>query len=198
MRTIAKIGISVLLFGLIVYFSGIAQADVKEADGTFHLNEVGFLCGFGYGDDEINKTEDYELIILSVRLGYDLASWLNWDIPGTLQVDFEPFVDPIMEPESNVEFGVAVLLKYAFPLTPRFWPYIEGGTGFIYSTQHTSQQATQWNFIDQGGVGISYLVNDNTSVSLGYRFRHYSNLSIEEPNGGVDSQAVICGISYLY
>jgi len=197
MRLIAKISIILVLFGFIIY-SGIAKANTEGTDGTFHLNEVGFLVGFGYGENEIDRTKDYEPVILSVRFGYDLASWLNWDIAGTLQVDFEPFIDPIVSPGSNVEFGTAVLLKYAFPLTQRIQPYFEGGTGFIYSTLHTNQQATQWNFLDQAGGGISYLINDNTSVSLGYRYRHYSNLSVERPNGGVDSQAIICGLSYLY
>ena len=77
--------------------------------------------------------------------------------------------------------------------------YMEGGVGLIYTTQHTYEQSTQFNFTSELGGGIYLFLNKNktTALTVGYRFRHFSNASIKHPNNGVDTHSITAGISFF-
>ena len=201
MRILSGIGVAVLSLGLILSSACVVSAHTgEETSEAVHLHEIGVLSGYIFEDEEINHKEDFEAALISLRLGYDIKPWFNKfniNFPGSLQFDLEPYIDPIIKPDEGVEAGSAFLLKYSYPIK-KFVPYIEFGTGLIYTSQHTFNQSTQWNFLDQAGGGLAYMLTDRTSVSVGYRIRHYSNCGIKEPNGGVNSQVIVCGISYLY
>jgi hypothetical protein len=161
------------------------------------LIERGFAVGHNLG--KMKGDKKFESIFFSYLLGYDLKpifKKLHIGFPGKLQLNFAPFCNPILAPNSNVEFGFDLLLKYSFPIMKKFWPYVEAGNGWIYSTQHTPEQSTQWNFLSQIGAGFSFFVKENVSLNLGYRYRHYSNSSTKEPNKGIDSSMYIIGISF--
>ena len=51
---------------------------------------------------------------------------------------------------------------------------------------------------DQGGAGFSYFVKDNLSVNVEYRKRHVSNASIKEPNGGIEANVYLVGMSWYF
>lgn len=159
--------------------------------------ETGFASGHNLGRMKGNRK--FESIFFSYLLGYDVEPILNklrLGVPGKVQINFAPFLNPVIAPDSNVEFGFDLLLKYSFPIVKKIWPYVEAGYGWIYSTQHTAEQATQWNFLVQGGGGFSFFVKENVSLNLGYRRRHYSNKDTKEPNKGIDSSMYIIGISF--
>jgi hypothetical protein len=172
------------------------QCALSEEDDS-SLKEIGFFTGYAKGSMDCNR--EYEPVIFLIRLGYDLKGLLkkvNFQPKGSIQFDVEPFINPILSPNLNVEFGCGFLLKYSVPVTKWIQPYFEVGTGFIYSTQHTREQATQWNFLDQAGLGLAFYPRKDFSLSLGYRYRHYSNLDFKAPNAGIDSHSIICGISF--
>jgi len=172
-------------------------ADENKSEKKPWLIETGFASGYNKGT--MKRDKKFESIFFSYLLGYDLEPILNklrLGMPGKIQVNFAPFLNPIIAPESNVEFGFDLLLKYSFPIVKKFWPYVEAGNGWIYSTQHTPEQSTQWNFLSQIGAGFSFFVKENVSLNLGYRYRHYSNNSTKEPNRGIDSSMYIIGISF--
>lgn len=202
MRILSRFGVAVLSIGFILFSACVVGAHTgEETSEAAHLHEIGLLSGYAFMSEEINHSEDFQAVLLSLRLGYDIKPWVKkiWpNFPGELQFDIEPYIDPIVEPDSGVEAGSALLFKYSYPITKRLSPYIEAGSGLIYSSQHTFNQSTQWNFLDQAGGGIAYMLTDRASVSVGYRFRHYSNCGMKEPNGGVNSQVILCGVSYLY
>ena len=172
-------------------------ADKVNSDAC--LKEVGFYSGWGtadVGDDGAPK--DYNNVYIAGRFGFNLKKWLNWNMPGMLLFMAEPFVNPVTEPSSNYEAGCSVGLKYAFPLTSRFYPYIEGGTGGIYISEKTRRQGSHANFVDHAGAGIYYFIKDNIALNAGYRFRHISNLGIKRPNGGIETHSAIAGVSLFY
>lgn len=163
------------------------------------LREVAFTSGFAWGN--LKEQDHYEVIPLMVSLGFDLKPILakiGLYTKGLFNINVEPFLGYVISPNNNAELGCSFLLKFAYPLTKKIRPYIEGGSGLIYLTQHTREQSTQFNFVDQGGVGLSYLFKDNLSLNVGYRFRHISNASIKEPNSGINSDMILCGVSVLY
>lgn len=175
------------------------SAEKQSSDKPRWLKEVGIFTGYASG--KLDEKPDYELIPTIFRLGFDLNPFINkfgWNTKGLLEFQLEPFINTVINPNSNVEVGSNFLLKYAFPLTKKIYPYVEGGLGMLYMSQHTREQATQYNFLPQGGAGIMYFLKDNLALSAGYRYRHLSNNSFEHPNSGINVDMYLAGLSIVY
>ena len=176
---------------------GAKRQSGKKAVKGVYLKERGFLSGGREGP--LDKAGNYRAIPFILRFGFDLTPLVpGIHSPRLLELEVEPFLSAVLGPERNMEGGCNLLLKYAYPLTARFFPYIEGGTGLLYTTQHFEEQSTHLNSIVQGGVGFQYFFRQNTSLDVGYRFRHFSNGGIKKPNEGINTQAVLIGVSFFY
>jgi lipid A 3-O-deacylase len=163
------------------------------------LQEVGFFTGYIKGPLKVQR--DFEAIPLGLRFGFDLKPFtkkFGFQPPGKLELVYEPFISTIAQPRSNVEMGLGIFLKYAYPLTQNFYPYIEAGAGPYYMTLHTYEQSTQFNFVDQGGAGFYYFIKDDLAINLGFRYRHVSNSGIKHPNGGFEDDVYLIGVSRYF
>ena len=171
-------GLCILIFTL--FFTAEARASEKKS----FIKEIGLLTGYASGD--LQKKDDYEMVLTILRIGFDLKPFFNkFNInpKGLVEFVLEPFVNTVISPDSNAEVGCNFLFKYGFPLTERLYPYIEGGLGVVFMTQHTLEQSTQYNFLPQGGAGIIYFIKkDKLAINAGYRYRHLSNASFTSPN----------------
>ena len=171
----------------------------EASDHPRWLKEIGILSGYASGP--LDEKPDYELVPTILRFGLDLNPFINkfgLDTKGIFEIQLEPFINTVVSPNSNVEIGSNFVLKYAFPLTKKFYPYVEGGLGVLYMSQHTREQSTQYNFLPQGGAGLMYFLKDNLALTLGYRYRHLSNNSFKSPNSGINVDMYLAGISIVY
>ncbi len=142
-----------------------------------------------------------QVIPLGLRFGFDLkpfAEKFGIRTKGLLELVYEPYIGGIISPDSNVEFALPFFLKYGFPLTDRFYPYIEAGTGPYYMSLQTYEQSTQFNFVSAGGAGVIFFLKDDLALNAGARYRHVSNASIKEPNGGIEAWEYLLGVSLYY
>ena len=164
------------------------------------LEGVEFFTGFGWG--KLRRKGNYHLIPLIVDFDFDLkplAKKFNFNPSSLLQFQVEPFISPVLSPDSNVEIGTSFLFKMGLlPQTAKFQPFILAGLGMVYMTQHTREQSTQFNFTEQGGLGIHYFFRKNIAFTLQGRFRHLSNAGIDHPNTGINTQFIIAGLSYQF
>ena len=156
----------------------------------------------GYLNSNLDNThEKYQGFPLLVGLEFDIKPllskvWLN--TKGRADFILEPFINTITSPDSNVEVGSNFLLQYVFPLHEKIQPYVKGGLGVLYMSQHTREQSTQYNFLPQGAGGVQYFIKDNLAINLEYRYRHLSNASIKHPNSGIDSNLYLGGVTYFF
>ncbi|MFB3919157.1 lipid A deacylase PagL [Candidatus Velamenicoccus archaeovorus] len=163
------------------------------------LQEIGFFTGYIQAD--LKNQDDEQAIPLGVRFGFDLKPFtkkFGFEPKGMLELIYEIFAGNIFQPENNAEMGAGFYLRYSYPLTKKLYPYIEGGTGLYYMTLHTYEQSTQFNFASAGGAGLTYFIKDNVAVNVGYRMRHVSNASIKEPNGGINANMYLVGMSWYF
>lgn len=188
--------LSILIFWLSLEIPLKAEEGLKNGSC---LKEVGAMFGFAKG--HLSGFRDYEIIPFILRLGFDLSPFLKkFDIEpkGLAVFELEPFIGVVVSPNNNIEIGSNFLLKYAYPLTKKIYPYAEGGIGVLYMSQHTREQATQYNFLPQAGAGVQYFVKENVSINAGYRYRHLSNASLKHPNKGIDVHMFLIGTSVFY
>lgn len=193
---------ALILVGLFIFVFNISSvfAHCGEAHSGNLLRhgyrELGFSTG--YLEADLSQKDEYKVVPLMMRLGYDLRPFLNNQSDWMMEFFYEPFMNVVASPDSNVESGVNFMLKFAPAVTASLYPYLEGGVGMIYMTQHTREQSTQFNFTQQIGAGITYFLKDGLAISAGYRYRHLSNASIDSPNRGIDSNSVIFSLSFFY
>jgi hypothetical protein len=161
----------------IEYFSGFAQAKLR-AKGSYNTSP--FIVNF-----------DFDLKPLTQKIGLNSAR--------LIQFQLESFINPVYQPDSNVEIGNSFLLKIGLlPDNFKFQPYLKGGAGMGYITQHTQEQSTQFNFVEYAGLGLHYFFSKNTAFSMEGRYRHLSNADIKSPNSGINSYFILVGLSYLF
>jgi len=165
-----------------------------------YLQAVEFLTG--YGQAELSEKKDYHIIPFSIDFDFNikpLTKKIGFNPPSLVQFQIEPFLSLVAQPESNMEVGTSFLLKLGFlPEASKFQPYIKGGVGMIYISQHTLEQSTQYNFLTHLGTGFHYIFKKDNAVTLEYRFRHLSNASIKQPNLGIDAHFCLFGITHLF
>ncbi len=161
------------------------------------FSESGFLTGFGTGDIEEGH---YQTVLMIWHLGINM----NLVFPslkthkGKLTFYIEPQINPVIEPESDFEFGVGLGFQYQYPFTEKLSAYILGGVGPHYISVVTEDQSNGFTFSDTLGAGLYYHLNDHSAINVGYRFRHLSNADIHEPNGGIESHFGVIGYSVFF
>jgi len=194
MKRIAFFAI-LLVSSLLLPDMGLAQKEKPKC-----LEGVEFFTGFGWG--KLRKKQDYHLTPFVVDFDFNLkplTQKLNFNPKQLLQFQIEPFISFVSQPDINVEIGTSFLLKVGIlPQTAKFQPFILAGPGMVYMTQHTREQSTQFNFIEQAGIGMHYFFRKNIAFTLEGRFRHLSNSGIKHPNTGINTQFLLAGISYQF
>ena len=168
------------------------------------LKEQGIFIGVGRA--ALEKKQDYRIAPVGLRLGFDLKPVIEkikfrkeplLKVKGLLEFVLEPYLAYIYSPQDNFECGCGLLFKYGYRMG-KFLPFIDAGSGFQYTTQHTNEEATQWCFQVQGGAGFYYFFKKNEAISFEYRFRHFSNASTKEPNKGIDTHNLLVGLSCFF
>ncbi len=192
--------LTVALAFLMLSSFALNAARAEEGKKTGCLQSVELLSGFGLAN--LKDQEDYHIIPFFLGLGFDLKPLLKKagiNYPGLLQFILEPFASYVDTPNKNAEVGNNFAFKFGLaPDTWKFQPYLKGGVGVIYLTQHFRYQATQFNFTEFLGLGTHYFLKKNFALTLEYRYRHISNADIKTPNRGIETHIGLFGASYFF
>lgn len=198
----AVVIINVVLFASVSlnWAEEIPQSSADTLQEHRSLEAIEFLSGFGFG--EMRDKDNARIYPLILNLDFDLsrpAERIGLYPPGMLQFVLEPYFFTYDQPETNIEAGVAFLIKVGFvPKTWRFQPYFKGGIGLSYMTLRTHEQGEKFNFIEYGSMGAHYFIDDNWALTAEYRFRHLSNADMASPNKGINTKFVIAGLTYRF
>lgn len=169
-----------------------------RAEGLY-VDEIGFGSGYAWGKMKFTEATN-RVVPIFVRVGFDMNSVFGMqNSAGTLQLALEPFCNPVVDPESGVETGLTVLLRYLHPVAPSVKLVAEVGSGPMYLSIDSNEQGNGgFNFLNQFGLGARFDLSDHDALTLGYRFRHISNAGISHPNRGINTNAVVVSYSLLY
>lgn len=179
--------------------SPVFSNDSLKSDNCFKLKEFGVFSGWGEG--KLIAQDHLQVIPLFLQFGFDMKpilSKIKIKLKGDVNFVLEPLLNTVISPNNNVELGCNFMVKYSFPLINKLHLYLEAGPGLLYGTQHINKQSTQFNFSEQAGAGLKFYFSANKAINFGYRFRHFSNAGIKEPNHGVNTDLFLCGLTISY
>ena len=168
----------VLIFGFM--FLQNTYADVESRQ--FEL-----MTGYGIGHLAV-EAKECTIIPLIARASWEVkpGGYLGGDI----------FYSSILAPAPEMEAGLGIFWQQRYMNYESISPYWEVEGGMLYTSLKTEEQATQYNFIFQTGLGTYISLNDDLKLDIGYRFRHYSNGAIELPNIGVNHHMLLVGLCW--
>jgi len=162
----------------------------------------GFELLTGFSKAKLHGQGNYFVYPLIFDVNFDLKQHLGKmgvRPPGLFQFQIEPFVSYVSQPRKNVEAGTSFMIKFGIlSETSRFQPFGRVGLGMLYMSTNTREQATKYNFFEQGGIGAHYFFDKNFGLTLECRIRHLSNAGIEQPNHGINNLSYLLGVIYQY
>ncbi|AAM73484.1 MAG TPA: acyloxyacyl hydrolase [Chlorobaculum sp.] len=173
-------------------------APTATHDGVY-LDEIAIGSGYAWGHLKFSEA-DYNAVPIFARFGFNMNSVFGMkESKSTLQLALEPFCNPVTEPDSGVETGLNVFIRYLQPVAPSVKLVGEIGSGPMYLSINSAEQGKAgFNFLNQFGLGAQVAVSPKSAITVGYRFRHLSNAGTSEPNRGINSNAVVVSYSLLY
>lgn len=197
----AKFFVLAFLLTINIIFLSTCLAEEAVTAPPKCLEGMEFYTGFGWGK-LVRAKRNLNIIPFIVDFDFNLKPLiqkLKLKPQQLVQFQLEPFLSGISSPEGGMETGLSFLFKMGvLPETAKFQPYIKAGVGMVYMSLHTNEQGTQFNFIDQGGIGMHYFFRKNIAFNLEGRIRHLSNAGIDQPNHGINSYFVLTGLTYEF
>ena len=109
------------------------------------------------------------------------------------------YADQFGDGYENVRaMSTSLFVRYHFGGgSSRVRPYAELSSGPVWSEKRVPAGTTRFNFISQGGVGVTIRPQARYGLIVGWRFGHISNGGIEpDRNPGYNTNALILGVQF--
>jgi opacity protein-like surface antigen len=89
----------------------------------------------------------------------------------------------------------ALLVRHSFWLDSALMePYVEAATGPMWAERRVPAATSRFNFVSQGGFGLTMRPRARVAFIAGYRFMHISNGGYSPRNPGWNINAVVVGV----
>lgn len=100
-------------------------------------------------------------------------------------------------PDSFSGFGITpVGFQFNLNKKNRVQPFLKSSAGFMYFNEpFPDDRGSQLNFTLEMGGGLEFVIAQNISLTLGYKYHHMSNGQLGFINPGVDSNIFYSGIT---
>ncbi len=167
------------------------------AASALEVNRCELRAGYAYQYTNRSRPNNFQLLALlpsaSVALaGVERPGFLH----GRLEWAPELFLGLFTHPYDRPLIGVTpIQFRYVWETPCRVKPYLFGGVGILYANVSRRETRKDLNFNPQGGAGIYYALNDDTSLILEYRHIHISNAGLHEDNAGLNTHTFLAGVS---
>lgn len=159
----------------------------------------GVSAGGAKGVNLLGSQVEHDFILGNVNAGWIFTDvvcpdhWWggNWELRGELFGGGQ--IDP-----SRYVIGLTPALRYHFATGTPFVPFFQAGAGVSATDVRGPDLSTDFEFNLMIGGGVNYFITDNVALGLEYRLFHLSNAGIESPNTGVNSHAILAGVSWWF
>jgi len=128
----------------------------------------------------------------------NLLDVFGWRVNSYWQLDFSKWQSTVDASQSGANVTVGLIPMFRFTGNPGYvQPFIDVGVGvylFTDSSLKDHQFGSNFQFSDLFSVGAN--VGKRNQWGFAYKFQHYSNGSVREPNHGINFQFLT--LSYKY
>lgn len=178
----------------IIWADGIGRGFRK---GVF---QAGSTVGAGFGTKVFGTSLTHDFAMASGNFGWvftDLMAPGKW-YRGNLELVAELFAGSQFHPNNRYFVGLTPLIRYNFATGSRWVPFVDGGAGVGATNIEGSDLTGTFQFNVQMGAGTHYFLSDRTALTVQYRWLHFSNAHIQEPNNGTNTQMFHVGVSWFF
>jgi opacity protein-like surface antigen len=165
--------------------------------GTF---QAGSTVGAGFGSKVSGSTQNHDLALASVNFGWvftDIIASDKW-YRGNLELLVELFGGWQFNPDDRYFVGLTPLIRYNFVTRSRWMPFVDAGGGVSATNIEGPDLTGTFQFNIQVGAGTHYFLSERTALTVQYRWLHFSNAGIKEPNHGTNTQMFHVGVSWFF
>lgn len=189
----------VLLVCFILSFNVYSQKLVSHvADRHINQRASGVMVQYGINYYDLPEGYAYRPLLFTYYQRFPLIKTIK---NVSLAIDIGPQIGMAYTDKFNYELGLFVCLNLSIALTD--WDMISllAGAGPHYISVETERQAKGFIFSDN--IRLAYrrklLLNHKPYELTVYSgFRHISNASLKQPNGGIDNITIGLGFAKLF
>ncbi len=192
------------VFGTLVGLSLLTGATAAGAAeplvaGTWELSLAG-AYSVSHNTNDRPSVETVNGYYLVPHVGYLVTDEHGGSVlRGNFQLLLEPTLVRLdASSRSSTVGGASGLVRWLFTGNGTFRPYLEAGAGVLGGHTDFRQTTCDVNYILTGGPGVLVFLNEQTAVTLGYRFEHISNGGKCSSNLGLNSSMFLLGVSYFF
>jgi opacity protein-like surface antigen len=165
-------------------------------DGTIR---AGFTLGGGFGVRLIPRYRAHDLAMASTGLGWVFTepvardTWWqgNWELTGDL------FGGGQFEPSTRHFLGASGGIRYDFATGTLCVPVLGGAVGISETDIGRPDLSTRFEFNVQPGFGVHCFLTESMALTVEYRWLHFSNAGIKQPNQGTNTQMFLLGLAWF-
>jgi lipid A 3-O-deacylase len=88
-------------------------------------------------------------------------------------------------------------LKWNFTSFARIVPYLELGSGVLFTSHAVPLNTSHVNFITHATLGFQFFNNDRRAITAGILYEHISNAGLTVPNPGVNTVQFQVGLNWF-
>lgn len=146
-----------------------------------------------------NRLSDISFVFLTPRFSVLALDPVGTGLlRGSLETGLEPWFQYYLEPNTATAEGMKVALRYHVLSASPIFPYVEVTAGAAGTSLNVKEVRSDFTFVLEAGVGLSYFIDDGIALTGGYRFQHISNGNVESPNRGFNSDVGLIGLSIFF
>jgi lipid A 3-O-deacylase len=176
-------------------------ADGVVGDGFRRgVQEAGFAVGAGLAIHNVGDKISHNLALSRIYYGWMLGSPIGKDkwYGGNFEIVQELFGGAQFHPATHYAVGETTLLRYNFATGTRWIPFMDLGGGILGTDIGQPDLGTTFEFNEQFGPGVNFFWRKNSALTFQYRYTHFSNAGIKEPNQGVNEQMFYAGLTWYF
>ncbi len=156
---------------------------------------VGFAVSAGAGTTRFGGRDPHDFVLATASWSKPLSSWGRDDWRTLWELRFEGAAGAQVRPTTREFYGLTPMLRVGFPVGSRWVPFVNAGIGASYTNIREPDLSTRFQFNDQAGIGVEYLMNSGWALLVEGRFMHLSNGGFAKPNNGTNTFFLRLGAS---
>ncbi|GEM_PF-668078 len=173
---------------------------------TPNINEFNFIGGYSFHSTRgfWGKIPEATLSIFTLRFNRKLLTFeqrhlIEYVTELNVAANYTVNHSSRYPKSSFTGFGITPIgFQFNFGQKHIVQPFFKSSAGFMYfSKRFPDQRGTKFNFTLELGGGLEFVIAQNLSLTVGYKYHHMSNGEFGQINPGVDSNIFYTGFTFF-